>query len=77
MPVLRDVEGFLGGLQHLEHVRGGRRVDDRGADELVHCFVVRGFGRVVHDAGAAAVDGAGEEGHADGFLVRDALEGAD
>jgi len=31
----------------------------------------------VDEAGAAAVDGAGEEGHADGFLVGYALEGAD
>ena len=31
----------------------------------------------MHKAGAAAGDGAGEEGHADGFLVGDALEGAD
>jgi hypothetical protein len=31
----------------------------------------------VDEAGAAAVDGAGEEGHAQGFVVGDALEGAD
>ena len=29
------------------------------------------------EAGAAAVNGAGEEGHAEGFLAGDALEGAD
>lgn len=29
------------------------------------------------EAGAAGVDAAGEEGHADRFVVRDALEGAD
>lgn len=67
----------LGVVQQLEHVRRRRRVDDRGRDELVHGFVVGRVGRVVHQAGAAAVDRAGEEGHADGFLVRDALEGAD
>jgi len=39
--------------------------------------VVGGFGGVVDDAGAAAVDGAAEEGHADGFLMGYALEGAD
>ena len=31
----------------------------------------------MHEAGAAAGDGAGEEGHAEGFLVGDSLEGAD
>jgi hypothetical protein len=39
--------------------------------------VVLGFAGVVDEACAAAVDGAGEEGHAEGFVVRDALEGAD
>lgn len=29
------------------------------------------------ETGAAAVDGAREEGHAEGFVVCDALEGAD
>ncbi len=28
VPVLRDVEGFLGGVQHFEDVGGGRGVDD-------------------------------------------------
>ena len=64
-------------VQHLEHVGWRRGVDDGGGDELVHGLVVGGLGRVVHEAGTAAVDGAGEEGHADGFLVGDALEGAD
>ena len=64
-------------VQHLEHVGWRRGVDDGGGDELVHGLVVGGLGRVVHQAGTAAVDGAGEEGHADGFLVGDALEGAD
>ena len=64
-------------VQHLEHVGWRRGVDDGGRDQLVHGLVVGRFGRVVHEAGAAAVDGAGEEGHADGFLVGDALEGAD
>ena len=31
----------------------------------------------MHEAGAAGVDAAGEEGHAQGFVVRDALQGAD
>jgi hypothetical protein len=31
----------------------------------------------VDEAGAARVDAAGEEGHAQGFVVRDALQGAD
>ena len=64
-------------MQHADDVAGHRGVDDGGGDELVHCFVVGGFGRVVDEAGAADVDAAGEEGHAQGFVVRDALEGAD
>lgn len=76
MPVGGEVEGFVA-VEQLEHVAGGGRVHDGGGDQLVHGFVVGGVGGVVHEAGAAAGDGAGEEGHADGFLVRDALEGAD
>ena len=72
MPVLRHVQGLVV-VQELQHVGGRAGVDDGGGDELVHGLVVGGLGGVVHEAGAAAVDGAGEEGHADGFLVRDAL----
>ena len=64
-------------MEEFEEVGGGWGVDDGGGDELVHCFVVGGVGGVVQEAGAAAVDGAGEEGDAEGFLVGDALEGAD
>ncbi|KAL8742350.1 MAG: hypothetical protein Q9190_005145 [Brigantiaea leucoxantha] len=71
-----DVQRFVV-VQELEHVGWWRGVDDGGGDELVHCLVVGRFGRVVHEAGAAAVDGAGEEGHSQGFLMGDALEGAD
>lgn len=39
--------------------------------------MIGGVGGIVDQAGAADVDGTGEEGHAEGFLVRDALEGAD
>ena len=39
--------------------------------------MVGGAGRVVDEAGAAAVNGAGEKGHADGALVGYSLEGAD
>lgn len=64
-------------VQELEHVvwRGGG--DDGAGDELVHGLVVGGVGGVVQEAGAAEGGAAAEEGHADGFLVRDALEGAD
>lgn len=75
MAVSGDVEWFVI-VEELEDVGGERGVDDGGGDDLVHCFVVGGFGGVVDEASAAAVDGAGEEGHAEGFLVRDALEGA-
>lgn len=51
-------------VEKLEHVGWGRRVDDRGGDELVHGFVIGGLGGVMDEAGAAAIDGAGEEGHA-------------
>ena len=77
MAVGRDVEGFGAGVQHAQDVGGLWRVDDGGRDELVHGLVVGGVGGVVHEAGAADVDGAREEGHAEGFVVRDALEGAD
>ena len=76
MAVGGHVERFIV-VEEFEDVGGRRGVDDRGGDQLVHCFVVRGFGGVVHEAGAAAGDGAGEEGHAEGFLVGDSLEGAD
>lgn len=39
--------------------------------------MVRGVRGVVHEAGAACVDGAGDEGEADGALLGDSLEGAD
>ena len=39
--------------------------------------MVGGVGGVVDEAGAAGVDGAGEECHADGALVGDSLECAD
>ena len=79
MAVHGDIQWFVGvgGLEHFEDVVGWGRLHDGGGDELVHCFVVGGFGGIVDEAGAAAVDGAGEECHADGSLARDALEGAD
>ena len=77
MAVLRYIQGFLGRVEEFEHVGGGRRVDYARGNELVHCFVVRGLGGVVDETGTADVDGAGEEGHAEGFLVGDLLEGAD
>ena len=64
-------------VQQLEQVGGCGAVDDGRRDQLVHGFVVRRLAGVVHEAGAAAGDGAGEERYADGFLVRDALERAD
>lgn len=76
MSVGGDVEGFVV-VEEFEDVRGGRGVDDGRRDELVHCFVVGRVGGVVDEAGPAAGDAAGEEGHAEGFLVGDALEGAD
>lgn len=76
MAVGGDVE-LLIVVKHADDVGGRRRVDDGGGDELVHGFVVGGFGGVVDEAGAADVDAAGEEGHAEGFVVRDALEGAE
>ena len=63
MPVLRDVERLVV-VQQFDHVAGRRGVDDGGADELVHRLVVAGFAGVVHEACAADVHAAGEEGHA-------------
>ena len=64
-------------VSELKHVGGRAGVDDGSGDQLVHGLVVGRLGGVVHEAGAAAVDRAGEEGHADGLLVRDALQGTD
>lgn len=64
-------------MQHFDDVRGRRAVDHRGGNELVHGLVVGGVAWVVDEAGAADVDGAREEGHPEGLLVRDALEGTD
>jgi len=74
--VLRDIEWFVV-VEQFEDVGGSGRVDDGGRDELVHCFVVGGFGGVVHEACATDVDAAGQEGHAEGFVVGDALERAE
>ena len=76
MAVQRDVQRFIV-VQEFDDVGGCRSVDDAGGDELVHCFVVGGVGGVVDETRAADVDAAAEEGHAEGFVVRDALEGAD
>ena len=88
--VLLGVRGLVGGavavggdvellvvVEELEHVARRGAVDDGGRNELVHGLVVRGAGRVVDETGAAAVDGAGEKGHADGALVGYPLECAD
>lgn len=71
-----DVEGFVV-VKELEDVGGWRGVHDRGGDELVHGLVVRRVRGVVHETGAAGVDGSREEGETDGALFGDALEGAD
>ena len=63
MPVGRDVDGLVAAVQQFEDVAGRRAVHDGRRDELVHGFVVGGVGWVVDEAGAADVDGAGEEGH--------------
>lgn len=76
MPVLRHVEGFLTRVQEFEDVGWGRGVDHGGGDELVHCLVVGRLGGVVDKASAADVDGAGQESHAERFLVRNGLESA-
>lgn len=66
-----DVERLVV-VEELEDVAGWRRVDDGGGDELVHGFVVGRVGGVVHEARAARVDRAAEEGEADGAPLRDA-----
>ena len=74
--VLRDVEGFVV-VQEFEDVGGRGRVDDGTGDQLVHSFMGGGVGGVVEESGAAGRHGAGEEGNADGALLRDSLQGAD
>lgn len=73
MAVLWDVEWLLRGVKELEDIRWRRRVYNRSGDELIHCFVVGGFSRVVHDASTAAVDSTTKEGHPNGFLMSNAL----
>lgn len=76
MAVGGHIQRFLR-VEEAHDVAGQGRVDDGRGDELIHCFVVRRVSWVVHEAGAAGVDAAGEEGHAQGFVVGDALQGAD
>ena len=76
MPVLRNVEGLLGGVQELEDVRWGWGVYYAGGDELVHRLMVGGFRGVMDEAGSTDGDSAGEKGHAEGLLVGYLLEGA-
>jgi hypothetical protein len=76
LAVRRDVQGLVV-VEEFEDVAGRWGVNDRRADELVHGLVVGGMRGIVHEAGAAGVDCAGDEGEADGALVGDALEGAD
>ena len=76
MSVLRDIQGAII-VEEAQCITPRRAVDDGCRNDLVHSFVVLGARRVVDEACAAAVDCAGEEGHAEGFVVRDALERAD
>ncbi len=76
LAVRRDVERLVV-VEKFKNVGGGWCVDDGGRNELIHGFVVGGVGGVVNEAGAAGIHCAGNEGHADGALVRDTLEGAD
>ena len=76
MAVGGDVEGFVI-VKELKNIRGGRRIDHRSGNDLIHRFVVGWFGRIVDKAGAAAVNGARKKGHTDRFLVGNALESAD
>lgn len=76
MTIGRDVKRFMV-VQHFQDVRCRWSIDDRGGDDLIHCFVVRGFGRVMYKACTAAIDGTGEEGHTERFLVGDTLKSTD
>ena len=42
-------------MKHLQDVGRWGHIDDRAGDDLVHRFMVRGVGWVMHEAGAAAV----------------------
>lgn len=75
MPVLRDVQGFVG-VQEFDDIGWSGCVDDARGDELIHGLVVVEFRGVVHEAGAAGVYTAREKGHAERFVVGDALEGS-
>jgi len=72
----RDIERSIA-VKQFKDVIGWWCGDDRGGDELVHCFVVLGMGGVVNDAGAAGVNCTREEGESYVTVVGDALEGAD
>lgn len=73
---MRDIQ-ILIVVQEFDDVARLRGVDDRGGDELIHRLMIARMGRIVDEPGATDVDGAGEESHAEGFVVGDSLEGAD
>lgn len=76
MAVGRHVKRLVG-LQEAQDVRRRRRVDHGRRNELVHRLVVLRVAGVMHQSGTAERHGAGEEGHAQRLVVRDALECAD
>lgn len=71
-----DIERLVAVVEELDDVRRRRTVDYRRRDELVHRLVVRGVSGIVHQTCATDVDGAREERHAQGLLVRYSLESA-
>lgn len=76
MTVGGDIERFLV-VEKLEDIGGRRRIHNGSGDDLVHCFVVRRFGRIMDQASAAAVNGTRQEGYTDRFSMGNPLESAD
>lgn len=77
MAVGRNVKRFVATVKKFDDVRRGRAVHYSRGDNLIHSLMVGGMGRIVHQTCAADIDGTGEEGHAQGLLMRNALQGPD
>lgn len=77
MAILRDVNRLLIVVQETKDVGRRRGVDNAASDELIHSLMVTRVLRVMKQTGPARVHAAGEEGDAEGLVVRDLLERAD
>lgn len=68
MTVGGDINRFLR-VEKAHDVARKWSIDDGRSDQLIHRFVIRGVSRIVDETGAACIDTARKEGHAQGFVV--------